>query len=279
MLPATNEREFAGAVASIINNILAKDKSLPFATASCERMPPGSSKLSDLSLIDHSNRVVLNGEIKLPYRKDGGSPYNASLIQDARKKAIGFDSQYYFTWNVNQFVLWEIDPDNEANRDEKYAIWTVTKVGKREQLELSETERQIEDWWRDFLHRFTQIYLGQRALGRKAPDEQFIDELESALSLPIHFAFDALNEQYKKPRMKSDLDKWMREEQGWIITDDRQGIKDNLERAAKFTCYAVVNKLVFHEALLKRYPAKIDQLEVPEHIKSGEDLSNHLEKY
>jgi hypothetical protein len=35
----------------------------------------------------------------------------------------------------------------------------------------------------------------------------------------------------------------MREE-GWTILDDPEGIKDNLERAAKFACYALVNKLV-----------------------------------
>jgi len=64
-----------------------------------------------------------------------------------------------------------------------------------------------------------------------------------------------------------------------LIVDDPEGIRDNLERAAKYACYALVNKLVFHEALLKRYAGKLDKLSVPEHIDKGEELYPHLEKY
>ncbi|MFH0910473.1 MAG: N-6 DNA methylase [Planctomycetota bacterium] len=71
----------------------------------------------------------------------------------------------------------------------------------------------------------------------------------------------------------------MREEQGWIIKDDPEGIRDNLERAAKFASYALVNKLVFHEALLKRYGAKLGKLQVPKHIDTSEGLRLHLEGY
>ena len=61
----------------------------------------------------------------------------------------------------------------------------------------------------------------------------------------------------------------MRDEQGWLIYDDPEGVRDNLERAAKFSCYALVNKLVFHEALLKRYQGQLNKIVVPEHIDTG----------
>ena len=89
---------------------------------------------------------------------------------------------------------------------------------------------------------------------------------------------DELENRYKKPKLKADLDQWMKAK-GWLIVDDPEGIRDNLERAAKYACYALVNKLVFHEALLKRYAGKMDKLSVPEHIDKGEELYPHLEKY
>jgi type I restriction-modification system DNA methylase subunit len=58
-----------------------------------------------------------------------------------------------------------------------------------------------------------------------------------------------------------------------------EGIRDNLERAAKFSCYALVNKLVFYEAMMKRYGAQLHKLTAPEHIEGGDDLRLHLEKF
>jgi hypothetical protein len=69
-----NEWEFTADVAGWINEILQKDPSLPFDRAKCEQTKEGSSKRRDLTLLDKNGRPVLTGEIKLPYRKDGGSP-------------------------------------------------------------------------------------------------------------------------------------------------------------------------------------------------------------
>ena len=50
-------------------------------------------------------------------------------------------------------------------------------------------------------------------------------------------------------------------------------------RASRFACYALVNKLVFYEALLKRYGSDMDKLRVPKHIDTGDALRNHLGRY
>jgi hypothetical protein len=71
----------------------------------------------------------------------------------------------------------------------------------------------------------------------------------------------------------------MRDEQGWTIVVDPERIRDNLDRAAKFSCYALVNRLVFYEALMKRYGAQLSKASVPEHIEKGDDLRLHLEAY
>ena len=70
-----NEWEFTGDVVSWINEILGKTN-LPFWRAKCEKQAKGSRKRRDVTLFDKDRRIVLTGEVKLPYKKDGGSPYN-----------------------------------------------------------------------------------------------------------------------------------------------------------------------------------------------------------
>ncbi len=272
-----NEWEFTAEVASWINILLSKDHSLPFSSAKCEQRSRGSQKRRDLTLLDKSNRVCLTGEIKLPYRKDGGSPFVQSVIDDARKKAARAKSEFFFTWNVNECALWETTPAKDSLRERDYRSWRVTSVHAESHMDMPMTITAIKDWLPLFLNDFAAILRGTAPLGKKSPDEKFIEALESALQMPIALTNWELSERYKKARFKSELDKWMRDDQGWVILSDKEGERDNLERAAKFACYALVNKLVFHEALLKRYGTRMDGLSVPEHIDTGDALRTHLE--
>jgi hypothetical protein len=276
--PEITEWEFTADVASWINEVLVKSHRLPFSRAKCEQRSSDSAKRRDLTLLDKDKRAILTGEVKLPYQKDGGSPYNETVVQDARQKALRSGVRFFFTWNVNEFVLWETESAEAPLRDRQYKSWPVTQVHKPEHLEISSTIHALKTWLETFLTEFANIYLGAAPLGTQLPDEKFLQMLESALHLPIIFTQDELENRYKKPKLKADIDQWMKAK-GWLIVDDPEGIRDNLERAAKYACYALVNKLVFHEALLKRYAGKMDKLLVPEHIDRGEELYPHLEKY
>ena len=274
-----NEWEFTTEVASWINETLAKNPSLPFSRAKCEQTGEGSRKRRDLTLLDKDKHIVLTGEVKLPYQPEGGSPYNASVVRDARAKAQRARARFFFTWNVNEFVLWETETAKTSWQEQNYKSWEVTTIHRESHLEFPMTAQAIKTWLALFLNEFAQIFRGAASIGFKAPDEKFIEALESSLKMPIVLNLEKLDELYKKPSLKSELDKWMREEQGWLIYTDPEGIRDNLERASKFACYALVNKLVFHEALLKRYAASMSKLSVPEHIDTGEALRLHLEGY
>ena len=46
-----------------------------------------------------------------------------------------------------------------------------------------------------------------------------------------------------------------------------------------FLVLNLVNKLVFYEALLKRYRGHLPKIAVPDHISQGDALRLHLEKY
>lgn len=273
------EWEFTADVAKWITAILERNPGLPFSEAKCEQRGAGSAKRRDLTLLDKNKKIILTGEVKLPYRKDGSSPYNAAVVKDARAKAKRAGADYFFTWNVNELVLWETAAEAATWHERDYQAWTVVNVHRASQMEQEATITRIQTWLAGFLHEFARTLKGVTQIGHRSPDEKFIEALESALKLPVLMTLDELDEQYKKAPVKRDLDRWMREEQGWTIYTDADGIRENLERAAKFSCYALVNKLVFYEALLKRYGAKLPRLGVPEHIDTGENLRAHLERF
>ena len=271
------EWEFTADVAGWINLLLDKDPSLPFSEAKCEQRGDDSLKRRDLTLLDKNRRVVLTGEVKLPYQKDGGSPYNSAVIKDARNKAKAASASHFFTWNINQCVLWETEPASQEWQYQDYRRWDVTSVHRPGQMEQPMTQHAIQKWLPELLHEFARILRGTTPIGHRPPDEKFTEALESSLELPVRLTADDLHTRYGKPAFKAELDKWMRDDQGWIIYDDPQGIQENLERAAKYACYATVNRLVFYEALLKRYGASLQKIQVPDHLDTGEALRHHLE--
>jgi hypothetical protein len=98
---AVNEWQFTSEVAKWIVLILQRNKGLPFGDAYCEGQAPDSPKRRDLTVKDRIGRIVLTGEVKLPGKKDGATPYNAKVVEDARTKARRAGVRYFFTWNVN----------------------------------------------------------------------------------------------------------------------------------------------------------------------------------
>lgn len=275
------EWEFTADVASWINQYLALNPFLIFKEAKCEQRASGSTKRRDISLIGKDSRVLITGEVKLPYMLDGATPYNETVYQDARKKAVAAQAEYFFTWNVNECALWETFSPKIAPHERQYKVWQVLKtpVDNPGHLEHPMTTDALKHWLPVFLNDLHRVIKGEAKIGAKSPDENFILYLESHLKAPIHLTLQALITLYQKPRFKSRLDQWMRDEQGWIISDEPETVRDNLERAAKFACYALVNKLVFHEAMLKRYGQRMKKITVPKHIDTGEDLQLHLEKF
>lgn len=273
------EWEFTAEAASRFKLSIVDDASLPFSDVRVEQRGSGSAKRRDITILDKSGRPVITGEVKLPFQKDGSTPYNENVVQDARSKAQRAGAKFFFTWNVNECVLWETFPKATSQIDRKYKSWIVTEVHKAEHLDIPGIWLQIDGWSSRFIHECARIIRGVAPFGTQSPDEKFIDALESSLRLPILFTLETLEKKYKDARFKAQLDRWMREEQGWIILDDPRGVRDNLERASRFASYALVNKLVFHEALRKGFKDKMDALDVSENCDTGEGLRIDLESY
>jgi len=271
-----NEVQFTSQVAQWIAHILERYPSLPFSGVAIEEQTTGSQTRRDITLRDKDRRPALTGEVKLPYAADGQSPHNNKLVTDARRKARRAKAPFFFTWNVNDFVLWETSPSEDQPAVSSYRSWNVASINKPGQLEMEATKQAIYEWWRRFLLYFAQVVTGAEALGKKAPDERFIEAIESSLHMPILDTADKLIEAYALPRQKALLDKWMVVDLGWTVSDAPEDIKDTLKRAAQFACYALAIRLVFYEAMLKRHGRAMVRLGVPEDTESGEGLRLHL---
>lgn len=274
-----HELEFTTNAAAWLTSIFEKDPASPFASAACEKRSRGRQLRRDLTLLGKDGRALITGEVKLPYQKDGATPYHSGVVKDARGKAQQAGAEYFFTWNVNECVLWATIPPAGTDARSHYQAWRVASVSRPEQLGSRDTETTIKSWLGRFVNDLTRILRGTATVGYKPPDARFVEALESALSMPIRLTLDDLQLRHQRARERQALDAWMRDDQGWVLSADPEGIRETLERAAKFTNYALVNKLVFYEALMKRYGAQLKKLHVPGHIDTGDGLRLHLQGY
>lgn len=274
-----NEWGFTGEVKSWIDQIAKLNSNLPFAGARVEDVGKGSQKRRDLTLIDRSGEPLLTGEVKLPDAPDGGSPYRSEVVKDAQKKALRAGVKFFFTWNVNECVLWETATAGAGLKDRAYERWTVTALTHRGQLDAAPVQATIHEWLVKFLHDAARILKAGKVGGGRTPDIKFVEALESALTVPIRHTYDALAKLYiTNNTFKRDLDQWMLS-LGWTIVSDSDSLQELLERAAKFGCYLFVNKLVFHEALLKKYGKSLAPLNAPPEIMTGDDLQMRLQHF
>jgi len=112
-MPEITEWSFAADAAKWITFHSQRLEASPFSEAKVEIKGAGSRKRSDLILFDREGRKALTGEIKLPDTREGQTPFNGSLVSDARRKARRVGAPYFFTWNVNRLVLWQTDLESE----------------------------------------------------------------------------------------------------------------------------------------------------------------------
>src|SRR5438477_232342 len=102
-----NEVDFCAKIAAAAEPIFALLRErCPFAEARVEGMgsTTGRAKRKDLRFYDINHKLLLTGEVKLP---GGVSAFDSELIQDAQQKADHASVQFFFTWDVNTFVLWD----------------------------------------------------------------------------------------------------------------------------------------------------------------------------
>jgi len=252
------EWTFAADVAKWMTFYLQGRRHLPFTNAQVELKGKGSHKRTDLVLHDRDGRRALICEIKLPDTKEGQTPYNASLVADARRKATQSQAPFFATWNVHRLVLWPTEGEHELK------VYDAASIRHRAELMTVQVQRGIrEDFLPRFLEDYARIYRGEDALGVLPLDQRFIRRLESALESLANVIFSEALDRYSNNRQfKQGLDTWMREQE-WLISDEEELMRENVDRAIRLACYITANKLVFYQALRRTRTFKLQKIAVP----------------
>ncbi|MDD5677939.1 MAG: hypothetical protein PHW60_08105 [Kiritimatiellae bacterium] len=103
-----NEVAFCGDIQSWSEALFARHPEWPFSRAAIEHYGPTGHKRQDLRFFRRGNQSpVISGEVKMLGTPEGQSPYQADLMQDAYQKSDNIQCPFFFTWNVNAFVLFD----------------------------------------------------------------------------------------------------------------------------------------------------------------------------
>jgi type I restriction-modification system DNA methylase subunit len=282
MATKTNEWTFTSDIASQINVILQNRPDLPFSLARVEEPVKGSRKRHDLRIYDRDNKVILTGEVKRPENPDGRSPYQEGLVMDAHDKANRAGVEHFFTWNINKCVLWRTfekgKPITERYEEELDAF--ASPIRTSAELEHPRVKDQLNRFITRLLERCARLVTNLEPLRLFPLDDKFVRVWEAGLLPLVTNTLHTINERYEKDKtFKAQLNKWMRDEQGWNLSDtDEEILRDNLERAAKLSCYVLANKIVFSKALRLRF-TDMDGLTIKKSVKTGAALKKTLDAY
>ena len=250
-----DERTFAAAIAGWVTEYLGDNPHLPFSHATVEEHVDGTALRHDFRLYHrNTHEPVLTGEIKMPGSTQGGHPLNADLVDDALQKAFRAGVRYCFTWNVRQFVLF----DSHIQRVPFTQRHIEGPTNVADVLVSDDVNRQwahdaIREFWKQFLDRFADLLAGRRPFQLAPIDQRFIGWIEGALEAPIANTSQILGTiSSEDPSLKQTLHAWM-VNQGWEPSSRNELERQNLERAARLSCYILLTRLVFYQVLRRRF--------------------------
>ena len=257
--------------------MLAAYPDLPFTHATTEVSTRGKLTRRDLTLYGQDGKPVLTGELKLPYKPDGRSPYNFGVVRGAADKAVDAGVRYFFTWNVNTFVLWDLQQSGKPLIQRDQEKDEIAEVASLDDLQAPEVYRQVGDFLTRFLPRFHQLLSGEKPLAVRSLDERFIDILDSALKSPALIIRSAIGRGYQTDSdLKHRLNLWM-SRQGMQVMGSEMSA--NIQRTAKIAAYVLASRLMFYKALHRKFLPDLRRLRIPTSVVTAAQLKARLNRY
>ena len=238
-------------------------------------LAPASSsangRISAFTTSTASWRLPARSSFQEPLRVD--PQYDNDLIQDAQSKADNGGTRYFFTWNVNTFVLWDRARWDNPLLERRVREWPLGRhfkdaedVGRPENLEYIR-----RSFLPTLLADIGDIIAGRRTDWEMAPDDLFIRSLESHLDWPVQLVRTYLAEQAEKSkRFDSRLTEWMTGQNWQFLRRDPDQWDETLDRAAKTIVYVLSNRLIFYQSLRARF-ADLPRLHLPASAKTAAD--------
>ena len=282
--PSINEVDFCAQVTATVSVLIDQNPTafLPFHEARVEGYGTGAGrrKRKDLRFRDLDGKLVLCGEVKLPGPPDGRSPYDDALREDAYLKASNEGLQYYFTWNVNTFVLWDRSlwdrPLLEQRVWERRLARTLASpedVAREDNLSFIKTH-----FLPDFLRDLADFISGRRREWLP-PDDIFIHSLESRLDWAVQLAGRYILQRTHQHRAFGlRVQRWMGEQdRPFLRKPDEEWIKA-VDNMAKTLAYVWANRLIFYKALRARFP-DLPRLELRASVKDPAEALAALNRF
>jgi len=210
----------------------------------------------------------------MPGTPEARSPYDSALMQDAFNKADNVQAPFFFTWNVNTFVLFDRSKYNLPMIERRIRDWDHDlDLTSPEDCKRADVQAYFRDkFLPDFFSQFAEIVLGKAGEWGKPPDEIFIRSLESNLDWPVIGTRDHLATVCQRDsEFAQKLQLWMSEEMNWTFDPDNpDNWRRTLDNAARTLCYVFSNRAIFYEAIRGRYPENLPQLKMPRRGPKGQ---------
>ncbi len=275
-----NEWNFAAIIAARISELLSEPE---FSSSRLGHAEPELGELRgarrlDLVIFDRVTPTLplITGELKVPWQVEGRTPYASNLVEGAHSKASRVGARYFITWNIRRLVVWKTDDPGVALDQRVVFDREILRAPAvvAEDLDKAEVRQALNSGLSDLLRFLSSALEGAPEPSFLPLDRLFIARLESALDFPIEATVDSLARRMgADPMFRGRCERWMREDQGWIVS--RATESENLERAARFTSYVLVNRLCFYNALRRKYQ-QLPRITVANNIASGAMLARRL---
>jgi hypothetical protein len=231
-----HELTFCGQVKSWCDDLFRQHPEWPFDRAEIEERGRGNNKRADLRIYDRDHETpILCGEAKMPGTPEGRTPYDPALMQDAFQKADNIQAPYFFTWNVNSFVMFDRSKWRVPLIDRKIQQWDLDLglVSPGDCLRPDVQARIRENLLPKIFSYLARILTGELVNWQMPRVELFVRSLETHLDWPVIGTRDYMVERSSRDKtFASRLQEWMASELGWIADPaDSQGWSQALHRA------------------------------------------------
>ena len=274
--PRIHEVDFCAQMAGAANALVSQNPSIyPFSEARVEGFGTGASKTKrkDLRFVDGNGRLVLCGEVKLPGTPAGRSAVDHELVTGAASKADDGGVQYFFTWNVNEFALWDRSLWDRPWFERRVRLWRLSRnltssedVGQEENLNFIKTH-----FLPDLLHDLAGIISGRQRDWGMPPDDLFIRSLESHLDWPIQLVQAHVLERAGADKaFDLQVQQWMVEQDWTFVRSERDEWVKAVQNMVKTLAYVWSNRLIFYQALRARFPG-LPGLRLKSSVKTAND--------
>ncbi len=279
-----HEVSFCADVKSWAERLFAQHPEWPFGTVTIEDYGRGNNKRQDLRITYRERQTpILCGEAKMPGTREGRSPYDPDLMRDASEKADNIQCRYFFTWNVNTFVLFDRSLWDRPMISRRVKEWDLgLRLRDAGECKRPEVQAHIRDHFLPtFFAEFAAIVTKSLIDWGMPPDEVFLRSLESHLDWPVIGTRDYLAMEAEKDQaFAGRLQAWMADEMQWTFDfNDPQNWRDALERAARTLCYIFCNRAIFYKAIQARYPRALGRLKMPTRASNAENTYAGFRKH